>query len=41
MGDMVDTTTLEKGTLILKKRAVSQGPVSIALAFEGNKANGQ
>ena len=40
MGDMVDTTTLEKGTLIVKKRSVSQGPVTIALAFEGNKANG-
>ena len=40
MGDMVDTTTLEKGSLILKKRAVTQGPVAIALAFEGTKANG-
>ncbi len=40
MGDMVDTATLEKGTLIVKKRSVSQGPVVIELAFEGNKATG-
>ncbi len=40
MGDMLDTTTIEKGTLIVKKRSVSQGPVSVALEFEGNKATG-
>ncbi len=40
MGDMVDTTTLEKGTLVVKKRSVTQGPVAIALTFDGNKATG-
>ena len=40
MGDMTDTTTLEKGTLIVKKRSVSQGPVAVALEFDGNKATG-
>jgi dipeptidyl aminopeptidase/acylaminoacyl peptidase len=40
MGDMTDTTTLEKGTLVVKKRSVSQGPVAITLAFGGNKATG-
>ena len=40
MGDMVDTTTIEKGTLIVKKRSVTQGPVAISLAFDGNKAIG-
>jgi dienelactone hydrolase len=40
MGDMTDTTTLEKGTLIVKKRSVSQGPIAVALEFDGNKATG-
>ena len=40
MGDMTDTTTLEKGTLVVKNRSVSQGPVAITIAFEGNKATG-
>ena len=40
MGDMMDTTTIEKGTLVVKKRSVTQGPVEITLAFDGNKATG-
>jgi dipeptidyl aminopeptidase/acylaminoacyl peptidase len=39
-GEVVDTATLEKGTLILQKRTIKQGPLSIDLAFEGGKATG-
>ena len=40
MGDMADTTTLEKGTLVAEEALGLAGPVAIALAFEGNKATG-
>lgn len=40
MGSATDTATLEKGTLLLQRREVSQGPVSIHLNFAGNKAAG-
>jgi dipeptidyl aminopeptidase/acylaminoacyl peptidase len=40
MGDAVDTSTIEKGTLVLKKRKVTQGPMAVDLAFEGGKAKG-
>jgi dipeptidyl aminopeptidase/acylaminoacyl peptidase len=40
MGEAVDTTTLAKGTLVPQKRLVKQGPVTIDMTFEGNKANG-
>ncbi|MGA3027520.1 MAG: alpha/beta fold hydrolase [Bryobacteraceae bacterium] len=40
MGQMTDTATLDKGTLVLRKRSVKQGPVTIDLAVEGNKASG-
>jgi dipeptidyl aminopeptidase/acylaminoacyl peptidase len=40
MGEMMDTVTLEKGSLTLKKRHVNQGPVAIYLDFSGNKAVG-
>jgi dipeptidyl aminopeptidase/acylaminoacyl peptidase len=40
MGAATDTTTLEKGTLLLQTREVNQGPVSIHLDFAGNKATG-
>jgi dienelactone hydrolase len=39
-GDIVDTTYLDKGSLIVTKREVKQGPVSIAVEFKGNKAIG-
>jgi dipeptidyl aminopeptidase/acylaminoacyl peptidase len=39
-GAATDTATLEKGTLILRKRSVQQGPVSIKLDIDGNKATG-
>jgi hypothetical protein len=40
MGDMKDETRLEKGTLVVKSRSVTQGPLAISLAFEGGKATG-
>jgi dipeptidyl aminopeptidase/acylaminoacyl peptidase len=40
MGDTMDTATLEKGTLLLQKRELSQGPIKIHLDFAGNKAAG-
>jgi hypothetical protein len=40
MGQATDTATLEKGTLILQKREVRQGPAKIDLVFSGNKAAG-
>jgi dipeptidyl aminopeptidase/acylaminoacyl peptidase len=39
-GDIVDTTYLDKGSLVVTKRAVRQGPVSIDVEFKGNKASG-
>ncbi len=39
-GTATDTATLEKGSLILLKRNVKQGPVAIDLSFAGNKAAG-
>jgi dipeptidyl aminopeptidase/acylaminoacyl peptidase len=40
MGEMADQTTLEKGTLIVKKRTIKQGPMAIELAFDNNTATG-
>lgn len=40
-GAATDTATLEKGTLLLLKRSVKQGPVAIDLDFSGNKASGK
>jgi dienelactone hydrolase len=40
MGEMLDTTTLEKGSLTLKKRHVQQGPVAIYLEFSSDKVTG-
>jgi dienelactone hydrolase len=41
MGPMVDTSTLDKTTLVVRKRSVKQGPVTIDLAVgDGNKATG-
>ncbi len=39
-GPATDVATLEKGTLIVRKRSVTQGPVTINLDFAGNKATG-
>jgi dipeptidyl aminopeptidase/acylaminoacyl peptidase len=40
MGDAVDVTTFDKGTLVPRKRSIKQGPATIELAFEGGKATG-
>jgi dipeptidyl aminopeptidase/acylaminoacyl peptidase len=40
MGDAVDVTTLDRATLVLRKRSIKQGPAVIELVFEGGKATG-
>ncbi|MGH9755005.1 MAG: alpha/beta fold hydrolase [Blastocatellia bacterium] len=40
MGDMNDTTWVEKGSLTLTKRSVKQGPVTLDVEFKNNKASG-
>jgi dipeptidyl aminopeptidase/acylaminoacyl peptidase len=40
-GATTDTATIEKGSLLLLKRSVKQGPVTIDLDFAGNKAAGK
>ncbi len=39
-GQIVDVSTLEKGTLIMKHRSVKQGPLAVELDFKDNKATG-
>jgi dipeptidyl aminopeptidase/acylaminoacyl peptidase len=40
MGPMTDSAVLEKGTLVLRKRSVQQGPVTINIAVDQNKVTG-
>jgi hypothetical protein len=40
MGTMLDTATIEKGSLTLKKRSLKQGPVAIDIDFSSGKAVG-
>jgi dienelactone hydrolase len=40
MGEAVDTVTVEKGTLHVRKRSIMQGPVAIDLSFDDGKATG-
>jgi dipeptidyl aminopeptidase/acylaminoacyl peptidase len=40
MGEASDVTTLEKGTLVISKRTIKQGPAVIDITFSGNKATG-
>jgi dipeptidyl aminopeptidase/acylaminoacyl peptidase len=40
MGPATDTVTLEKNSLILRRRTVKQGAVNIAVDFAGGKATG-
>jgi dienelactone hydrolase len=40
MGEASDVTTLEKGTLVINKRTIKQGPAVIDITFSGNKATG-
>ncbi|HEV2834307.1 MAG TPA: alpha/beta fold hydrolase [Pyrinomonadaceae bacterium] len=39
-GEIVDTSTLEKGTLLLKKRVIKQGPMMINLDVKPDKVSG-
>ena len=41
MGEAIDETVVEKGTLLVKKRTIRQGPVAIDLAFEPMKVTGK
>jgi len=39
-GEAVDTTVVEKGSLVVRKRSVRQDPVTLEIVFEGGKATG-
>jgi dipeptidyl aminopeptidase/acylaminoacyl peptidase len=39
-GKIVDVSTIEKGTLILKHRSINQGGVTVEIDFKDNKATG-
>ena len=39
-GEMVDVSTIEKGSLVLKRRVVNQGPMTIELNILPNKVSG-
>ena len=41
MGNAVDSGLLEKGTLVLRKRSVTQGPVSLDYESKGGKISGE
>jgi len=40
MGTMSDEATLDKGTLLLRKRVIHQGPAVVQVSFADNKATG-
>ncbi len=40
MGEISDTTVLDKSTLVVMARTIKQGPVNIELRFKDNKASG-
>ncbi len=39
-GDVSDTTVIEKGSLVVTKRSIKQGPLTIDVDFKANKVNG-
>jgi dipeptidyl aminopeptidase/acylaminoacyl peptidase len=39
-GDIVDVSTVQKGTLLLTHRSIKQGPMSIEVDIKGNQASG-
>ncbi len=39
-GQIVDISTIEKGSLVLKHRSINQGPLAVELDFKDNKASG-
>jgi dienelactone hydrolase len=40
MGEMSDTTVIQKGSLVLTSRSVKQGPATIEVVIKDNKASG-
>ena len=40
MGEISDSSVLDKKTLTVRSREISQGPMSVKLAFDGGKATG-
>jgi len=40
MGEVLDIATLDKGTLVMRKRTVKTGPVTVEMAFKDNKVTG-
>ena len=40
MGSMSDSSTVSKGTLLLQRRVIHQGPASVEVQFADNKASG-
>ena len=40
-GTMSDSATIDKGTLLLRKRVIHQGPAAIEVSFADNKATGK
>ena len=41
MGTMTDEATVDKGTLLLRKRVIHQGPAVVEVTFADNKATGK
>jgi dipeptidyl aminopeptidase/acylaminoacyl peptidase len=41
MGSMSDEATIDKGTLLLRKRVIHQGPAVVDVSFADNKATGK
>jgi len=41
MGTMSDEATIDKGTLLLRKRVIHQGPAVVEVSFADNKATGK
>jgi hypothetical protein len=39
-GEMSDASAIDKATFALRTREITQGPMSVTLAFEGNKVTG-
>jgi hypothetical protein len=39
-GDIVDISTIEKGSLLLKRRVIKQGPITIEMDVKPNKLSG-
>ena len=41
MGQVIDSAIVEKGTLLVRKRSLKQGPLSLEVDYSGNKASGK